>query len=465
MSRFYHLSLPVTDGDPPYWTIGTRFPQGARAEDLRQPDRRALLEDGLPAAELAGPYPAYGLGRFASMYRNPTLEAVRDAQLPPSTVLFLFDRLPADTPVPEGRDVARSVLRRIAALHAHGEPGSAGLHRTKGGVVLREGSDRTYSFVLLPDGARLEFKRRTMNEFVTVVYGDRPAPGAIWSESLDAPVKGTWSLAPRHGLSWWNVPRYRQWIGPGLVATAVYLVVLSALALSMRRRRLHDAARARFLNEIAHDLRTPLTAVRLHAELLASPKRRADREEKYLGVLEREAVRASDLLANLLDLSRLDRGQRVYEMGMLSVAAVVEPCVDEFRRLYPDRAADVACEGESSLVVSADASALARCITNLLDNAGKYTGKGAPIRVTWSAAEAGTVVIRVEDSGPGVPVGERSRLFLRYVRGFRTDGIAGTGLGLSLVKDLVEGMGGTVQYRDDAPGACFELRLGGNNSA
>jgi len=245
---------------------------------------------------------------------------------------------------------------------------------------------------------------------------------------------------------------------------AIYIVVVGALALAMRRRRQLDEARARFLTEIAHDLRTPLTAVRLHAELLASPTRRADRVEKYLGVLEREAVRASELLGNLLDLSRLDRGQRVYDPETRRISDLVEPCVAEFRQLYPSRAADLVCDGKSDLEVYADTNALQRCITNLLDNAGKYTPESKSIRLAWRRY-AGGVEIRIEDKGPGVPVGERKRLFERYARGSRTDGIAGTGLGLSLVKDLVEGMGGTVHYWDNDGGACFALRLGGVKSA
>jgi signal transduction histidine kinase len=181
--------------------------------------------------------------------------------------------------------------------------------------------------------------------------------------------------------------------------------------------------------------------------------------------LEREAVRASDLLANLLDLSRLDRGQRVFDMESRTVAAAVDPCVAEFQQLYPDRADDLVLDGDPDLTVQADASALERCLTNLLDNAGKYTVAGTPVRVVWRTGENGDVLMRVEDDGPGVPLAERKRLFERYARGSRTDGVAGTGLGLSLVKDLVEGMGGTVQYRDDGRGACFEMRLPGATNA
>ena len=378
--RVYSYSVGRSD-----WTVGTSYPQGARADDLADAGRRALLENGTPAADVAGPHLVDGLRQFASIYRAPSLTALRGAQMPADTMLFLLDRLPEKTVFPEGRSAARDALRRIAALQAHGDPRSVGLQRTEAGLVFRDIAERPFTFELLPDGAHLAFRRRAMNELVTVVYGDRPAPGAIWSAELDAPVRGTWSLEARHGPLWWNVPHYRSWIAPLLLAATVYVVVLGALAFAMRRRRQLDEARARLLAEIAHDLRTPLTVVRLHAELLASPTRRADREEKYLGVLEREAVRASDLLANLLDLSRLDRGQRVYDPKTRRIGDLVEPCVTEFRQLYPARAADLDCEGDPGLKVCVDSSALQRCITNLLDNAGKYTPEGTPIHLAWSA--------------------------------------------------------------------------------
>lgn len=456
----YTMSLPDSTGRTYEWQFQDPYPQGAGAGELADSETRSELEGGTPAAVLDPPTSRSDRHRFAALYRNPSLDALRVATLPAGTVLYLLDRLPADTHFPESRSAARDALRQMAYLQVHGIPTVEGLHRTPLGRVFRLNIGDRFELRFWPPDQPFGLCRRTMGELVTVAYGDRPSAAALWSAEIDAPVRGTFSLEARRGRSWWNVPRYARWFRPALAVTAVYLAVLSALALTMRRRRQLDEARARFLTEIAHDLRTPLTSVRLHAELLASPKRRADREEKYLRVLEREAARASELLANLLDLSRLDRGQRVYEPETRRMDDLIQPCVAEFRQLYPDRSDDLTCEGDTDASVHVDSSAFQRCLTNLLDNAGKYTKPGTSIRVAWSG-----VVVRVKDDGPGVPASERGRLFRRYVRGSRIDGIAGTGLGLSLVKELMEGMGGSVEYRNDEPGACFELRLPGGERA
>ena len=451
--RLYLLDLPPGSGVPEEWSswrLWSEYPEGPPAEALADPDRRIALELGSSDA----PQPRATV--FARLYRNPDLAALRDADLPAATKIYLLDRTREGFP---GRDTVRTMLRLAVEYQNADEEFPVGLTRVAGGYVFRLAVPKwgrgPSSYTLIPDTATTPAAHQHVGDYWTITFGVEPAEDPIWSGEVDAPVRGTWSIAARYGPRWIDVPAFRKWIPLYLGISLAYLVLPVALWIAMRRRRQLDAARIRFLTEIAHDLRTPLTSVRLHAELLARGK--TDRHEKYLGILERESVRASELLGNLLDLSRLERGARQFDLEPVDVADIAMVCAEEFRRLYPDRAGDLTAEGPRA-AVRADRTALARCLRNLLDNAGKYTGPGTRIRLRWSDE-----AIRVEDEGDGVP--DPDRLFRRYVRGSNTEGVSGTGLGLSLVRELIEGMGGTIRYRDGKPGAVFEIMLPGVDDA
>jgi signal transduction histidine kinase len=282
---------------------------------------------------------------------------------------------------------------------------------------------------------------------------------AVWSGQIDTPLAGTWSLLLPYGDAWWRSALFTRWFPVAAALLLLLLAVPVLLLISIRRRARLDEARARFLNEIAHDLRTPLTSLRLYADMLAGDDVERTARTRYAGVIARESARLTALLANLLDLSRLEGGKRLYDVQDVAVSSAVSGAVADFGALYPGRAGDVTCEGGDDVVARADPTGLARCLGNLLDNAGKFTEPGTPIRVKWSR-EGGEVRVAVADDGPGVPEDERRSIFERYSRGDRAqqDGIQGTGLGLSLVRELVQGMGGSIELVD-APGAAFVLRL------
>jgi two-component system sensor histidine kinase KdpD len=288
---------------------------------------------------------------------------------------------------------------------------------------------------------------------------DATVPQAVvWSGELEAPLAGRWRWVSKYGDAWWNTPRVRRWAGPVLLFLAAFLVLPIALLVSMRRRRRQEEARVRFLNELAHDLRTPLTSLRLHAELLARGTKDPAKRARYEATVTREAARLSGLLANVLDLSRLERGKRSLETVTLSVASAVGQAVSEFVATHPDRKDDVQLEGPDDTQVVADPSALGRVLANLLDNAGKFTEPGTAIALRWDDAGARTRIV-IADEGPGIPVGEEQRVFDRYVRGQSSGQVPGTGLGLSLVRELVQEMDGTVVLLPSSKGAVFEIRL------
>lgn len=454
--RFHSLTVaePGISNEWAVWIIGKTFPEGPSAADLADPSKRMELELGSSDA----PQPRAGI--FARLYSAPDPAALRRADLPASTKLYLLNRISSEFP---GRGLVRRLLPIVAAWEGSQAVPSSGLHRIGGGYLFHsfppdvdesQTPSSTRFVDVIPESTKILSAHRDMGVLWIIGFGLTPDPDAVWVRDTSSPVRGVWWMKARYGPRWQDVPRYRDWFEVYVGASLAYLAFPIALWFAMRRRRQLDAARVRFLTEIAHDLRTPLTSVRLHAELLARSDKNRD---KYLGILERESVRAGDLLGNLLDLSRLERGARKFELEPVDVAEVASACADEFRRLYPERADDLELQGSVDRV-RADRTALARSVRNLLDNAGKYTEPGTSIRLCWSDG-----TLRVEDRGDGVP--EPSRAFDRYVRGPNTDAISGTGLGLSLVRELVEGMGGTIQYRGGRSGAVFEIMLPRVNDA
>lgn len=246
--------------------------------------------------------------------------------------------------------------------------------------------------------------------------------------------------------------------GPREVAEVAASVNRLAGALS------HSEARQReFLLSVSHDLRTPLTAITGYAESLADGVVPPDRLSAVGTVIGAEAKRLERLVADLLDLARLD----ATEMRMDSVPVDLHSVVDGAAEIWRHRcsSAGVAFRveaAEPSVVVSGDAQRLRQALDGLLENALRVTPQGAPIVVASRTEPDGIAVLEVRDGGPGLsdddlPVAfERSALYEKY-RGVRQ---VGTGLGLAIVHRIVERLGGTVEA-GHAPegGARFTIRM------
>ncbi|MEM8885837.1 MAG: HAMP domain-containing sensor histidine kinase [Planctomycetota bacterium] len=432
------------------WALGDVFPGGTDASKFADLDARLQLELGAPGVLSAR------AALFVRLCRQPDLELLRGCDLPAESKLFLLDRDPTEF---EGRAHVRHMLALAAEYRDLENRELPGLHETRSAYVLQtkrpdrfgpRSRSRPSPVVLIPKGAPLRPVTYVVDPFWSVVYGMSAADGALHEEWREGGVRGYWSIVPTHGLSWLDVPTYRRVFVAAAGGSLAYLAVPIALAITLRRRKRLDRARRRFLTEVAHDLRTPLTAIRLHAEMLATHRGDPAKRERYIDVMDRESTRASELLGSLLDFSRLEDGRRRFDLVPVPLTDVVEACADEFRQLHPERAEDLRADGSFGSV-QADRTALARCLRNLLDNAAKYTRPGTPIRIGWSDD---SLVVR--DEGPGLS--DPARMFRAYERGPDTASAPGSGVGLALVKELIEGMGGHITYAG-APGAEFRIAL------
>jgi len=226
-------------------------------------------------------------------------------------------------------------------------------------------------------------------------------------------------------------------------------------------RRLENVRRD-FVANVSHELRTPVAVIRANAEtLLAGAKDDPAMAGKLIDGLHRNAERLARILADLLDLSRLDAGQYRLELTAVPVHAAVEQALTAVEPNATRRGVRVELAAPAALAVAADPKALDQILVNLIDNAVKYT---RPEGHVWVAArpDGGAVRIEVRDDGPGIADKHRERVFERFYRADpgRSREAGGTGLGLSIVKHLVESMDGEVGVEPNEPtGSNFWLRL------
>ncbi|PLZ00812.1 two-component sensor histidine kinase [Burkholderia sp. WAC0059] len=209
-----------------------------------------------------------------------------------------------------------------------------------------------------------------------------------------------------------------------------------------------------FVADAAHELRTPLAAVQIQAQLVARAKDEDTRREA-LADLQAGVTRATRLAGQLLALARSEPdGQR--RAQPVDLHALLDDCVATYAPLAQQRGVDLGIEESASATVQGDADALRVMFSNLLDNATKYTPGGGRVDVSLRE-EDGHPVVRIADSGPGIPVEERARVFDRFYRvgsgatRARTD-VTGSGLGLAIVRRVADQHDARIGLDDSAAG-------------
>src|SRR5207247_2198447 len=190
--------------------------------------------------------------------------------------------------------------------------------------------------------------------------------------------------------------------------------------------------RADCVPSVSHELRTPLTQIRMFAETLLLDRVRSDDERKRaLAVIDQETRRLSNVVENVLQFSRGERGTLRIAPHRCDVAAAVRETIELFAPIAAGRNARVTLDAEESIEANVDEGAVRQIVLNLLDNAVKYGPEGQQVVVRLER-DATSVRIAVDDEGPGIPPRERRRVWSRYYRlGRETErAIAGAGIGL-----------------------------------
>lgn len=236
-----------------------------------------------------------------------------------------------------------------------------------------------------------------------------------------------------------------------------------------------------FVSNVSHELKTPLTSIRMFSELLAEGRvNEPEKQRSYLNIITAETARLTRLINNVLDFARMERGEKNYNVAACDLAALTRETVENFRPHW--ESAGIRFESvipDQPVPMRADRDAVSQIIVNLLSNAEKYSNgtkeirlefaeRRPPARQASSTQQAGSetgapfIELRVLDRGPGVPRGCEEKIFEKFYRAndSLTNNVPGSGLGLTLARQIARAHGGDVTYQPrEGGGSCFILKL------
>ena len=225
-----------------------------------------------------------------------------------------------------------------------------------------------------------------------------------------------------------------------------------------------DRMKDDFIATVSHELRTPLTSIRSFGEILAdNPDLEQDERDRFLAVIIRESERLTRLINEILDLARMEAGRMTWEMADIDPKAAIDEALAATASLFASDDIRLETHMPATLpAVHADRDRLIQVVVNLLSNAAKFT-RGPDRRVSVEVAiEPDALRVSVADNGPGIPWGERERIFEKFQQAGEspTDKPAGTGLGLPICRQIVTHFGGRIWVETDTgKGANFQFTV------
>ncbi len=252
-----------------------------------------------------------------------------------------------------------------------------------------------------------------------------------------------------------------------LLATVIIVVGLVLVWLAILTERRASRMKSDFIANVSHELKTPLSLIRMFGEMVATGRHKGEEAAReYGGIITRESERLTHLIDNVLDFSRLERGKASYNFSEGDLAEVVGRALDVCRyRLEREKLKLVVDIARDLPVVRMDENEMTLVVLNLVDNAIKHAAGGGKVVVSVSRAP-GSVILAVRDFGPGIAPQDHPHVFDRFYRSqsTRERNVRGSGIGLALVKHIAEAHGGRVTVQspvsdtpDDTQGSIFKV--------
>jgi K+-sensing histidine kinase KdpD len=244
-----------------------------------------------------------------------------------------------------------------------------------------------------------------------------------------------------------------QYIGEGSTFLVVILIASIFVYQAVRRQFKLQKQQENFMMAITHELKTPIAVAKLNLETLQKHQLDEPRKQKLLQATLQETNRLNTLASNILVSSQLEGGRYRISKDELDLSALVQTSVNEFRNRYPDRHWRINIEPELDII--GDALLLQIMVNNLVENAVKYSPKEAAIECSLHKRNK-TILLQVIDEGPGIPDSEKKKVFEKFYRigNETTRTTKGTGLGLYLVKKIVQDHHGNIRVTNNLNRGC-----------
>ncbi len=292
-----------------------------------------------------------------------------------------------------------------------------------------------------------------------------PVDGPVHQLPLSPPL-GSWKLeyfgsglGQGADLKWFNLAGILTAVGAALFGLAFYLYREHTREMQLAEQRVN------FVNQVSHELKTPLTNIRLYAELLGENSQEDNSEEggkfrRYLEVITTESQRLSRLIANVLNFARSKKDRMVLRREAGEIDTIIKAALHMFAPSLKTKGVRINFKAEAGDRVEVDPDALEQILNNLLSNTEKYGTSGGRLDIQ-SARKGDRTLIIVRDYGPGVSKRDANRIFQPFYRTHSgiADGVTGTGIGLSIARDLARLHGGDLTLVATDKGACFKIEL------
>ncbi len=250
-------------------------------------------------------------------------------------------------------------------------------------------------------------------------------------------------------------------LGVLLLAMIISGVVLNTIFLvrEIRRNEQHDA----FINAVTHELKTPVASLRLYLETLQTRPLDEVRRKEFYRIMLEDSDRLLAAIEQILRTGRMGAAGRKLNLSRIDVGGLVEECLARVRALHAMPPESLAYHPGPPMTVLGDVDEVRAAVSNLIDNAVKYSGRNVKVTVETARVEGKYVSVRVRDEGEGIPKGELKRVFKRFHRvpGPLASRVKGTGLGLYIVRSVAQRHGGRAWAESEGPGrgSTFVLQL------